>query len=78
LRALDPARVAVVHVNDSRDPLGSRRDRHARIGDGTIGVDTLRSVVRLPELRHAPLLLETPGNTAEQRRDVALLRSMDA
>lgn len=78
LRALGPARVAVVHVNDSRDPLGSRRDRHARVGYGTIGVETLRSVVRLPELSRAPLILETPGNSIEQRHDVALVRELAA
>lgn len=74
LQTLDPARVAVVHVNDSRDPLGSRRDRHARVGQGTIGVDTLRAIVRLPELRHAPLLLETPGDTDDQRADISCVR----
>ena len=76
LQALDPARVAVVHVNDSRDPLGSRRDRHARVGHGTIGIDTLRAVVKIPELRHAPLVLETPGDAAEQRDDIARIRAL--
>jgi deoxyribonuclease-4 len=74
LRDLDPARVALVHVNDSRDPVGSRRDRHARIGLGEIGIDALAAVVRLPELAHAPLVIETPGDAAEQRDDLALLR----
>jgi deoxyribonuclease-4 len=74
LQDLDPARVTLVHVNDSRDPLGSRRDRHARIGRGQIGIDALAAVARLPELVHAPLLIETPGDAAEQRDDLALLR----
>jgi deoxyribonuclease-4 len=78
IRELGPERVAVVHVNDSRDPLDSRRDRHARIGTGTIGLDALRTVLRWPELRHAPLLLETPGDADEQRSDVALLRDLVA
>lgn len=76
LRELGPARVAVVHVNDSRDPLGSRRDRHARVGRGTIGADALGVVIRMPELRHAPLVLETPGDAAEQRDDVRLVRRL--
>ncbi len=76
LRELGPERVAVVHVNDSRDALGSRRDRHARIGTGTIGTDALGIVVRMPELRHTPLLLETPGDAREQRNDVARLRAL--
>jgi deoxyribonuclease-4 len=78
LQARDPRRVAVVHVNDSRDPLGSRRDRHARVGHGTIGVDTLRAIVRLRELRHAPLILETLGDAADQRGDLALVRALAA
>ncbi|MBV8952290.1 MAG: deoxyribonuclease IV [Actinobacteria bacterium] len=78
LRALDPSRVAVVHVNDSRDPPGSRRDRHARVGQGTIGLEPLRAVLRIPELRHAPLVLETPGTAIEQRDDLVLVRELAA
>jgi deoxyribonuclease-4 len=78
LRELGPERVAVVHVNDSRAPVGSRRDRHARVGTGTIGADALGVVIRMPELRHAPLLLETPRDAAEQRADVALVRTLTA
>jgi deoxyribonuclease-4 len=74
LQELDPARVTLVHVNDSRDPVGSRRDRHARIGRGEIGIDALAAVARLPELAHAPLVIETPGDATEQRDDLALLR----
>lgn len=76
LRELGPARVAVVHVNDSRDPVGSRRDRHARVGSGTIGADALGIVIRMPELRHAPLVLETPGDASAQRDDVMLVREL--
>jgi deoxyribonuclease-4 len=78
LQDLDPARVTLVHVNDSRDPVGSRRDRHARIGRGEIGIDALAAVARLPELAHAPLVIETPGDAAEQRDDLALLRRVAA
>jgi deoxyribonuclease IV len=78
LQELDPARVTLVHVNDSRDPVGSRRDRHARIGRGEIGIDALAAVARLPELAHAPLVIETPGDATEQRDDLALLRRVAA
>jgi deoxyribonuclease-4 len=78
LQDLDPARVTLLHVNDSRDPVGSRRDRHARIGRGEIGIDALAAVARLPELAHAPLVIETPGDAAEQRDDLALLRRVAA
>lgn len=76
VRALGAERVTVVHVNDSRDPLGSHRDRHARVGRGTIGLDPLRRFFGWPELRHAPLILETPGTAAEVTADVALVRSL--
>ncbi len=52
--------VRALHVNDSRDPPGSGRDRHAHIGKGTIGRKGLRNLLRHPRLQHLPLILETP------------------
>ena len=60
-------RVDLLHLNDSRDPLGSGRDRHACIGDGTIGVEPLLAVVRSFD---GDVVLETP----DAGRDLALLR----
>ena len=74
--ALGPERVTVIHVNDSRDPLGSHRDRHARVGQGTIGLDPIRRFLVWRELRHAPLILETPGTAAEVTEDVGLVRAL--
>lgn len=76
LAELGPDRVGLVHVNDSRDPLGSRRDRHARVGRGTIGAEPFRRILAVPELRQAPLVLETPGDADEQAEDVELVRSL--
>ena len=53
-------RLEMIHLNDSRFPLGSRRDRHAHIGRGEIGATGLAAVVRHPRLRELPFLLETP------------------
>ncbi len=78
LRELDPERVSVIHVNDSRDPLGSRRDRHARVGSGTIGLEPFRAFLHTTGLRHVPLVLETPGTIDEQIHDVALVRRLSA
>ena len=50
-RAAGPGGIALVHVNDSRDPVGSRRDRHASIGSGTIGTEPFRSLFTAPALR---------------------------
>jgi len=74
LRTLGPERVAVVHVNDSHDPLGSRRDHHANLGAGTIPPAAFRRFLQLPELAHAPAIVETPATAADKAADVALVR----
>jgi deoxyribonuclease-4 len=74
LRALGPGRVALVHVNDSADPPGSRRDRHRNLGKGTIPPEALAPLLALPELAGAALVTETPGTPEEQAADVATLR----
>lgn len=67
-------RLKAVHLNDSRNPLGSRKDRHARIGEGCIGLEALTRVVRHPALRGLPFCLETPNELPGYRREIALLR----
>jgi len=49
------------HFNDSRDPLGSFRDRHENIGQGTIGLEEFKNIINHPLLKHYPFILETPG-----------------
>jgi deoxyribonuclease IV len=58
--AIGLERVVVVHLNDSRKPFGSRVDRHAHIGEGTIGLAAFGRVLNDPRLRGRPMLLETP------------------
>ena len=53
-------RLKVIHVNDSKNPQGSHKDRHANIGFGTIGFDALNAVVHHPSLKDLPKILETP------------------
>lgn len=74
LAPLGPGRVALVHVNDSADPLGSRRDRHRNLGRGMVPLDALPRLLALPELAEAVLMTETPGTAAEQAADVAAVR----
>ncbi|MFI6868501.1 deoxyribonuclease IV [Nocardia sp. NPDC050406] len=62
-------RLGLIHVNDSRDPAGSRRDRHESLGKGTIGEVGLSKLFSIPQLRGVPLLVETPTH----REDVAVL-----
>lgn len=61
--------VAAVHLNDSRFGSGSRRDRHAPIGEGSIGAEQLIRFLATPELRDAPLLLETPADADGTHRE---------
>jgi deoxyribonuclease IV len=64
------ARVAVFHTNDSLKPLGSRRDRHAAIGQGEIGLSAFRRLVNDPRFLGLPMILETPKGTDERGRDL--------
>lgn len=65
-------RIDLVHLNDSRDPFDSRRDRHANLGQGQIPPELLVEVVRQAQ---APALIETPGGDAEHQADLAWIRN---
>ena len=72
-------RLRAIHLNDSKNPRGARKDRHARIGEGCIGLDALVRVVRHPLLRDLPFYLETPQDELSGWRDeIALLRKAAA
>lgn len=63
-----------IHLNDSLNPLGRHKDRHARIGEGQIGLDALVRVIRHPALEGKPFILETPNDDEGWTREIALLR----
>lgn len=63
------ARLKVLHLNDTVKELGSHRDVHARIGEGIIGAEGLRTLLRDPRLAHVVVLLETPIQTNEQGKE---------
>lgn len=75
-RLLGRERLRCVHVNDSREPFGSRRDRHANLGRGRMGLEVFRRLTLDPRLDGLPLVLETPRGEdgAGHRRDLELLR----
>ena len=73
-RILGLDRLKAVHLNDSRNPPGSRKDRHACIGQGEIGLEALTRVVRHPALQDLPFCLETPNELPGYRREIALMR----
>jgi deoxyribonuclease-4 len=70
-------RLACVHLNDSRHPRGSRRDRHANIGEGAIGREAFAHLLCAAALASVPLILETPNDDRQgHARDLALLRTL--
>ncbi len=73
-RCIGLDRLKAVHLNDSKNPSGSRKDRHERIGQGEIGLEALARVVRHPALRHLPFCLETPNELPGYRQEIALMR----
>jgi len=70
------ARLRAVHLNDSKGDLGSRRDRHANLGLGTLGRTPFRRLVNDARLAGVPMVLETPGGLAGYRRDLRILRAL--
>jgi deoxyribonuclease-4 len=70
---LAPGAVRLIHLNDSRGPAGSGLDRHAHVGEGTIGTASLRAFLTSPLLAEVPIVLETPKETDED--DVRNLRA---
>ena len=75
-RIVGLSRLKAVHLNDSMNPLGARKDRHARIGEGHIGLDALVRGVNHPALRDLPFCLETPNDLEGYKREIGLLRSL--
>jgi deoxyribonuclease-4 len=71
-------RVELFHLNDSKDPFGSFRDRHENIGQGTLGLAAFRSIVNHPELRNLPFIIETPGfdNQGPDKKNLDILESL--
>lgn len=68
------SRLKAVHLNDSMNGLGSHKDRHARIGEGEIGLEALVRVIRHSALKNIPFILETPNDDAGWTREITLLR----
>ncbi len=67
-------RLHAVHLNDSKNTLGSHKDRHELIGEGNIGLDALVSFITRPEIKKLPIVLETPNDLDGYKREIAMLR----
>lgn len=69
-------RLKAIHLNDSMNVRGARKDRHEKIGKGKIGLDALAGVINHPRLRHLPFYLETPCDLQGYKEEIALLKSL--
>ena len=65
-----------IHLNDSKNPYASHKDRHEKIGQGTIGIDGFLRILNHPQLKNIPFYLETPNELDGYKEEIALLRSL--
>lgn len=75
-RVIGLSRLKAVHINDSMNPVGAHKDRHARIGEGYLGEAVFGRIVNHPALRELPFILETPNDLAGYAREIARLREL--
>lgn len=69
-------RLYALHLNDSKNPRGSHKDRHECIGAGSLGLETFRAIVNHPKLAGRPMILETPNELSGYQKEIALLRTL--
>ena len=75
-RVIGLEKLYAIHLNDSMNSLGSHKDRHAKIGEGNIGLEALTRVINHPKLRDLPFFLETPNELEGYGKEIKLLRSL--
>lgn len=75
-RIIGLERLKAIHLNDSKNPMGSHKDRHACLDEGQIGMAALSRIINHPKLKHLPFLLETPNELDGYAREIAWLREL--
>lgn len=73
-RVIGMERLKAIHLNDSKNPFASHKDRHEKIGEGSIGIDTFEKVINHPKLKHLPFFLETPNEIDGYAKEIEILR----
>ena len=76
-RVIGLDKLMALHLNDSKNPYGSHKDRHACLGDGSIGLETFEAIVNHPLLKCKPMILETPNELPGYQKEIALLRKLE-
>lgn len=70
-------KLKAIHMNDSKNPFGSHKDRHEKIGEGSLGLEAFRRIINHPSLKGIPIYLETPNELDGYAQETALLKSME-
>ncbi len=65
-----------IHLNDDKNPFGSHKDRHEKIGEGSIGIEAFEKIINHPKLRNLPFYLETPNELDGYAKEIALLKNL--
>lgn len=68
-------RLKAIHLNDSKNPFKSHKDRHEKIGEGSLGLDAITRIINHSKLKHLPFFLETPNELDGYAKEIELLRS---
>ena len=77
-RVIGLDRLHALHLNDSKNPFASHKDRHECLGKGSLGLETFRQIVNHPRLKDKPMILETPNELPGYAEEIRILREMEA
>ncbi len=75
-RIIGLEKLKAIHLNDSKNPMGSHKDRHEKIGKGSLGLDVFERIINHPKLKHLPFYLETPNELVGYQEEIELLKSL--
>lgn len=67
-------RLHALHINDSMNPAGAHKDRHARLGEGYLGIETITNFINHPALKGLPCVLETPNELDGYAKEIGMLK----
>ena len=76
-RVIGLDKLKALHLNDSKNPFQSHKDRHELLGEGNLGIATFKNIVNHPVLKKLPMILETPNELPGYAREIALLRELE-
>ena len=74
---MSAAWLLALHLNDSKNPFASHKDRHEKIGEGSLGIKTFEAIVNHPKLKGIPIYLETPNELDGYAREIKTLRELE-